>query len=495
MIGRIISHYRIAQRLGEGGMSVVHNTQDTKFERAVVLGSALRADLACRSKMIAVMTALSRREVLLALATPAAGMAAEARWHAFRGPAGRGVADERPLPTAWDVASGEGILWRSPVPGLGHSSPIVWNERIFLPTAVRSHGEAPLLLGRDLARRRDAAEDVEQSWMVLAYDRASGEEVWRKTARKGMPRAARHLKATHANTSLSTDGERLVAFFGSEGLYCYDFDGNLLWERDFGVVNISKYGIGWGYASSPTIHRNRIAVLCDDPDRTFIAILRLSDGEELWRRSRRGVSERSWGAPLIHSSAERTQVVANGWPWIVSYDLETGDEIWRLPGGGDNPIPTPFVAGGLIYLTNSHGGKSPIYVVRPDEARGELTPESSAIVWSVDRGGSYISTPVVYGDYIYLGNTNGVLRCFQALTGELIYEQRLEAGASIYSSLVAGDGKIYCASEEGTVYVLKAGPNFEILARNPLGAPCFGTPAIADGKLYYRTTRSLIAVG
>jgi outer membrane protein assembly factor BamB len=374
---------------------------------------------------------------------------------------------------------------------------VVHGNRIFVATAIASDGKAPLKVG--LGGQPDAADDNgDQSWVVLCYDRLTGHELWRKTAHQGRPRATRHAKATHANTTVSVEGNRVVAFFGSEGLHCYDLDGKLEWSRDLGVIDISKYGIGWGYASSPTIHKDRIAVVCDDPQHPFVAALRLSDGQELWRVSRKGVCERSWGTPLIHSDPEKTQVVVNGWPWIVAYDLETGDEVWRLRGGGDNPVPTPFVAHGWIYVTNAHGAQSPIFVVRPD-AKGDISPSAEAgthesIVWSTTRGGSYMSTPVVYGDYLYLGNSNGVVRCFNALTGQKVYEQRLDPGASIIASLVAADGKIYCASENGMVYVLAAGPAFKVLARNNLGQPCFATPAISQGVLYFRTTESLLAI-
>ena len=335
--------------------------------------------------------------------------------------------------------------------------------------------------------------------MVLCYARQSGSQLWQKMARNAPPRATRHEKATHANTTMATEGEHLVAFFGSEGLYCYDLDGRLLWSRDLGIINISKYGIGWGYGSSPSIYKDRLVLLCDDPANPFITALRLSDGKDLWRVSRKGVCERSWGTPLICAGESRTQVIANGWPWITSYDLETGQEIWRLRGGGDNPIPSPFVANGWIYITSAHGGKSPIFVVRPD-ARGDITPSDEAtpnraIIWDSWQGGSYISTPVVYGDYIYLGNTNGVVRCFASKTGKKIYEERLSPNASIYASLVAADGKIFCTSEDGDVYVLKAGPEFQIISRNRMGAPCYATPALSEGVLYFRTTESLIAVG
>ena len=382
-------------------------------------------------------------------------------------------------------------------PGLGHSSPVISGERIFVATAIASEGDAPLKIGR--GGRPDAADDHgEQSWVVLCFDKRSGDELWRRAVHTGKPRATRHAKATHANTSVAIEVDRLVAFFGSEGLHCFDLDGNPLWRRDLGVINISKYGIGWGFASSPAIHKDRIAIVCDDPDNPFAAMLSLEDGEELWRVSRKDICERSWGTPLIHSDASGTQVVINGWPWVVAYEFETGEELWRIRGGGDNPVPTPFVTNGWIYITSSHGGQSPIYVVRPD-ARGDVSPDESessseAIVWSTMRGGAYMSTPVVYGDYLYLGNSNGVVRCFDAKSGEKIYEKRLGNAAAIIASLVAADGKIYCPSEDGTVYVLAAGPEYEVLARNKMGEPCFATPAISEGVLYFRTTGSLIAI-
>jgi len=422
-------------------------------------------------------------------------------WPSFRGPGGRGVADGFSVSTSWNADSAigkiEGVIWRTNVPGLGHSSPIVFGGRIFLTTAIAEAGEAPLKIG--VGGKPTAADDNgEQSWIVLCYNKLTGAELWRKTANKGIPRASRHVKATHANTTLATDGRHLVAFFGSEGLYCYDLEGKLLWKRDLGLINISKYGIGWGYASSPAIHQDCIALVCDDPDNPFLVVLQLSDGKELWRVSRKGICERSWGTPMIHTSSERTQVVVNGWPWIVSYELETGEESWRIKGGGDNPVPTPFEANGLIYITSAHGKQSPIFVVRP-EAQGDITPAekestSEGIVWSRLRDGSYMSTPVVYGSYIYLGNTNGMIRCFNAKTGEKIYQKRLGASAAITSSLVAAEGKIYCASENGTVYVLAAGPDFNILSSNAMGESCFATPAISQGVLYFRTTQSLMAI-
>ncbi|QDT12657.1 sulfatase-like hydrolase/transferase [Planctomycetes bacterium K23_9] len=422
----------------------------------------------------------------------------EVDWPGFRGPGGRGIITGYAAPESWDAtdAGDEAVLWRSEVPGLGHSSPVVFGDKIFLTTAVSSSDDVPLQVGRG-GNTAAADDNGEQTWLVLCYSKETGKELWRKEARKGQPQATRHSKATHANATVAVDEAHVVAFFGSEGCYCYDHDGNLLWDLDLGVIDISKYGIGWGYASSPVIHDDRIVLVCDDPKNPFIVTLRLSDGKELWRKSRQGDCERSWGTPLVHKHDGSSQVVVNGWPWIVSYDLENGEERWRIEGGGDNPTPTPFAIDQRLYITNSHGGQSPIYAIKSD-AKGNLSESEStsaeSLLWKVDRGGSYMSTPVVWGDYLYLGNTNGVVRCFHAISGEKIYEERLGGGASITASLVAADDKIYCPSEDQTIYVLAAGPEFRIRAKNKMGEPCFATPALSAGVMYVRTTKAMYAI-
>lgn len=448
---------------------------------------------------------LSRRSFLLTAlaALPAATFPAEPEqnWPSFRGPGACGIADGYPTRTTWnaDSAAGQpsGISWRSELPGLAHSSPIAWGDRIFVATVVSLSGKAPLRIGY-YGDPKGADDNGEQQWKVLCFDKRSGKCIWEQAIRKGKPGAGRHPKATHANTTLATDGQRLVGCFGSEGLYCFNLGGELLWSKDLGVINVSKYGIGWGYASSPALFRDRIVLLCDDPRNPFVAAVSLSDGKELWKVSRKGDCERSWGTPLIYSEGTRTQVVTNGWPFIVSYDLETGAELWRLRGGGDNPIPSPFVADGCIVITNAHGGKAPIFVIRPS-ARGDISlPDgqtaNDSIVWSNATGGSYISTPVVYRGYIYLLNSNGVLRCYDFKTGQRAFEERLGTNSAFSASLVAADGKIYCPSEEGTVFVIKSGPALEILARNEMGEPCLATPAVSQGVLYFRTAESLMAV-
>jgi len=437
--------------------------------------------------------------LLSALNSLTASEIADTDWPGFRGLGARGLACGFETAVQWDATKqdDESILWKSPIPGLGHSCPVIVGNRIFVTTAVAHDGDVELQVGR--GGNTDAADDGgEQSWMVLCFDKSTGRERWRRTAHRGVPKATRHTKASHANSTVAVSGQNVIAFFGSEGLYCYDLEGELKWKKDLGVVNISKYSIGWGYGSSPAVHDGHIVLVCDDPDNPYITALQLEDGEQIWRKERTGDCERSWGTPLIHEIDNRAHVVVNGWPWIVAYDLHTGDEVWRIQGGGDNPIPTPFIVDDRIYLTSSHGGKSPIITVRTD-AKGNLSesesPGDAGLVWRSDKGGSYMSTPVVVGDYLYLGNANGVLRCFHAVTGEKVYEKRLGSGAYVVSSLVAANDKIYCPSEDGTVYVIAAGPEFKVLAKNQLGDACLATPAISAGTIYFRTAHELIAVG
>ena len=417
---------------------------------------------------------------------------AAGNWPSFRGPEASGVADGFPLAAAWK------IRWRSPVPGLGHSSPVIWGNRLFVATALSSSGKAPLKLG--LYGDRDAADDDgEQSWKILCYEKSSGKLLWDRTTRKAAPRAQRHMKATHANTTLATDGKVLVAFFGSEGLHCYTPDGTPLWSKDLGRVNVSKYGVGWGYASSPALHGDRILVQCDAPDHPYLAAHRVSNGEEIWRAPRTHVCERSWATPFVHEQPNRTQVVANGWPYVVSYDFQTGKELWRLKGGGDNPIPSPFRARGFIYVANGHGDQSPVWAIRPeasgDISLGDVERSNKFVAWCDRRSGAYIQTPLAYRSCLYSGANNGVLKCYDAQSGKLHYTQRLGTGLTGFSaSPVAGDGKIYCASEEGEVYVVAAGPEYKELARNALEDSVMATPAISEGVLYFRTRESLVAV-
>lgn len=425
---------------------------------------------------------------------------AGANWPRFRGAHASGVAPGHSTPVRWDVASGEGIRWRTPIPGLGHSSPIVWGDGVFVTTAASAEGGSVLRVGLYGAIAPVPTEPAHR-FALYRLDKRTGRIVWERTAHEGVPRLKRHPKSTHANPTPATDGEKVVAFFGSEGLYAYDMDGTLVWKKDLGLLDAGFFqapDAQWGFASSPVIHDGVVYVQCDVLSDPFLAAFRLEDGKELWRTPRDDVP--TWSTPTVHPTDERTLLLVNGWKHIGGYDARTGEEVWRLRGGGDIPVPGPVVAHGLVFVTNAHGGAAPIYAVRID-ARGDVSlaegeTSNRHVAWSVPRGGAYMQTPLVYGDYLYSCRDNGVLSCYRARSGELLYQERLGGGSSGFTaSPVAADGKVYFTSEEGDVFVVGVGPKFELLATNRLDEVTMATPAISEGTLYFRTRTRLVAVG
>ena len=426
----------------------------------------------------------------------AAAQPTDGNWPQFRGHQAAGVAEGHSLPLRWDVKTGENIRWRAEVPGLGLSSPVIWGDKLFLTTAVSTVDPGDLRTGRygDI----DSVDDQsEHTWKVLCYDKDTGELFWERDLHHGVPAVKRHLKSSHANATVATDGERLVVFFGSEGLYCLDLEGTVLWSHDFGVLDAGYFRVPeaqWEFGNSPVIHDGQVVVLADVQQGGFLAVHRLKDGKQRWRVERRDVP--TWGAPLVVDTGERTQVVVNGYKHAGSYDFETGEELWRVDGGGDIPVPTPIYADGLFVLTNSHGDLSPVYAVRSGQ-RGTLTlsnDRAEGLAWVVRRQGSYMQTPLLFGGLLYVSRWNGILVCLRPWTGDMVYRQRVAPGA-FTASPVAGDGKIYLANEDGDVYVVGSGEEFALLATNKLNEPVLATPAISEGVLYFRTKDSLIAIG
>ena len=429
--------------------------------------------------------------------------AASIHWPSFRGPEASGIA-QGTLPLSWNADAAEGpvrnIRWKTPIPGLSHSSPVIWGDKLFVATAISSAGEAPLKIG--LYGSGDPAnDDAEQSWVVYCLDKRTGRIVWERLAHKGAPRSRRHTKATHSNTTVATDGKRIVAFFGSEGVYGYDLEGKLLWRKDLGTFDIGprRDDLQWGNASSPVLFEDKLILQCDQKKGSFLAVFSAADGREIWRLGRDGVSNHSWATPAVVAGAGRAQIVCNGWPYIAGYDLDSGKELWRLKSGGDIPVPTPVYALGLIYVTNAHGGQAPLYAIRP-EASGDISLEQGArsnagVVWGEPRNGAYMQTPLVYGDLLYSCSDRGVLKVYNARSGEIYYTQRLGSGTTgCSSSPVAAGGRVYFASEEGEVYVIKAGQKYELLAVNHFGEITMATPAISENVLFYRTRAHVVAV-
>jgi len=419
------------------------------------------------------------------------------QWPGFRGPMGCGFIEDARTATSWNIDTLKNIKWKTPIPGLGHSSPVIWNDYLFVTTASGKTDNESLKVG--LYGDIDEANDQsEHEFKVYCLDKNSGKIIWERVARKGIPKSKRHTKSSQANCTPATDGKYLVVHFGSEGLYCYDLQGNLIWKKDMGLLAPGPYsdpGVEWGYASSPVIFKDRIILQCDIPKTPCITALDLATGNEIWKTSR-GDEVSTWCTPAIYSPNGLTRVIVNGFTHMCSYDFETGKEIWKLGNGGDAPAPTPVIANDLIYLNSAHGRFSPIYVVKPN-AQGDITlaPDSTKskyIAWSIKRGGAYMQTPLLYGKYLYNLQINGLLTCFDALTGEVKYKENLKEAFS--ASGIAADGKLYFCSEEGNVHVIKAGPEFQLLAKNSLKDLCMATPAISGNTLFFRTQHFLIAV-
>jgi outer membrane protein assembly factor BamB len=393
--------------------------------------------------------------------------------------------------------SRKGIKWKTPVPGLAHSSVVIWNNYLFVTTASSLLKDESLKIG--LYGDIDEADDKKiHEFKVYCLDRNSGKILWERVAHTGIPKSKRHTKSTQANCTPATNGKYLVVHFGSEGLYCYDFQGKLIWKKDMGILNPGPYtnpGVEWGYASSPVIYNDKIIVQCDIPLNPYIALLDLATGKEIWRTSR-GDEVSTWCTPAVYSKNGKTQIVANGYRQICGYDFQTGKQIWRLSNGGDAPAPTPVIANDLIYLNSAHGKFSPIFAVSPD-AKGDITLAADStrnryIVWSVKRGGAYMQTPLIYEGLLYNLQVNGLLTVYDALTGEVKYKENLKDAFS--ASAIAAGGKIYFSSEEGNIFVVKAGPQYNLIAKNSLNDICMATPAVSGNTLFFRTQHYVIAV-
>ncbi len=441
----------------------------------------------------------------LSLAVLTAAWAADGSlsWPSYRGPKASGLCDTREAPLRWDIAKGTNILWARDIPGLGLSSPVICKDRIFLTTAIaKEGGQAELKVGL-YGDTESAKDDGPQSWQTLCFDRKTGKILWRRELHAGVPQIRRHTKSSHANSTVATDGERLVVFLGSEGLYCLDLDGKVLWSKNFGRLDSGYFrrpSAQWGFASSPIIHRDRVIVQCDVQKDSFVAALDIESGEVVWRTPRDEVP--TWSTPaILERSGQSTRIVLNGYRHIGAYDFLTGREVWKFAGGGDIPVPTPIFAHGLIFITNAHGRMAPIYAIRM-EAAGDLDPEDeddAHIAWWTRRGGNYMQTPIVVGDLLFACSDFGILTCHDARTGERHFRERLRKGKSGFgftASPVSDGKKLYFCSEDGLVFVVEAEKRFNVLAENSLGeTKCMTTPALVDGILYVRTRHQLLAIG
>jgi len=420
-------------------------------------------------------------------------------WPQFRGPHASGVDDSELLVTNWNTETGENIRWQTPIPGLAHASPIVWGDRVYVATAVKP-GKASLKVGL-YGDIEPLEENETNQWRLLAIDKSTGKVAWDTQGYEGVPRGKRHPKSTYCNSTPATDGSRIVAIFGSEGLFCFDKTGKLIWKKDLGPMESGYYVMSsaqWGFASSPVIHEGKVVVLCDLLTNSFLAVFNLTDGKEVWRTPRNDVP--TWGTPTVVEAAKGTQIVVNGWHASGGYDFTTGKNLWTLNGGGDIPVPTPIFARELIYLTSAHGNSSPMRAIRAD-ASGDITPgdpgqTNATIVWANPNRGDYMQTPIVVGELLFGCADIGTVTCFDATTGAFKYRRRLAPFGQGFTASAVSDGRnLYYTSELGNVFVVPVTNKFSVVATNELHETCMATPAISQGTLFFRTREKLVAIG
>ena len=418
-------------------------------------------------------------------------------WSSFRGNNASGIAEGRKTPATWSVDKSQNIVWKASIPGFSHASPIVWGNRVYVITAISSD-TATGFVAKD--RGIGLADDnVKHTWKIYSLDKKTGAVIWSQTAYEGVPRARRHVKATQANSTPVTDGRYVVALFGSEGLAAYDVNGKLLWKQDLGILNPGLWDdptSSWGHSSSPIIYKDLVIVQADGHKQSFIAAFNLKDGKQAWRVERGEIT--SWTTPTINTATKRAELIANGGRFIRGYDPLTGKEIWRFADSDTQvKMQAPLVANGLIYITGGYPPGRTMYAFKPG-AVGDISLKpgeetNDFIAWKSTKGSPYTPTPIIYGDLMYTVADNGVLTAYDAKTGTMTYQQRIPSSFS--ASPVAADGKLYLSSEDGDVFVVRAGPKYELLATNVMGQPLMATPAISDGLLILRTKDFVYAVG
>lgn len=421
-------------------------------------------------------------------------LAADGDWAQWRGPDWNGVA-RGDAPIHWSDT--EHIKWKAEIPGRGHSSPVVWGDKIFVTTAVPTGKPAPEpeAAAPDTPRRfrgfgRGGGAQPEHKFMLLCLDRKTGKLLWERVATVASPHEGYHPQyGSFASNSPVTDGKYVVAFFGSRGVYCYDLDGNKIWERTF--IQLHMFN-GFGEGSWPTLEGNTLLVLFDHEGDSFLVALDKATGKELWRANRND-GNTNWSGPVVITYNGKKQVIVSASRKVHAYDFETGKPLWEVAGLGQNTIPAPVSDGSMIFLMS--GYRNPNLLAVKLGREGDLTG-TDAVVWQNQRGNSYTPSPVLTGGKLYVLSDSGMLSCYDAKTGTPYYQQqRLPKPYNFKSSPVAAGGKLYMASEEGDVIIVNLGEKYEVVATNTLADQMFiATPAILDGEIYLRGQNTLFAI-
>jgi outer membrane protein assembly factor BamB len=415
-------------------------------------------------------------------------------WPQWRGPESRGISTEKNLPAEWSNA--KNIKWKAPVPGRGHSSPIVWGNYVFLTTAIE--GDV-IPDAKPPVRKEDYGEagkhpdgvgaDRKHTLKVLCYDRNTGKLLWERTAYEGAVFDYRHRKNTYASGTPATDGKYVFAFFSSEGLYAFDFKGNLVWKADVGKLGTASVGSG----TSPIVFGNHVIVQCDEDLQkgkgSFIAAFDKKTGNQVWRAARE--VNVTWSVPIVVQAKTRAELITSATETIISYDPQTGKELWRAKGLDSNAVPSPITNGEIVVVVSGFPTKI-TKAIKPG-SNGEV--KDSDLAWTYNKGSAYVPSPILYENYVYLMTDRGILTCLDAKTGEVKYEGgRIPIPATFTASPVAFDGKILLTSEDGDTYIIKAGPKHELLATNSVDEPVYASPAISSGMIFIRGEKNLYCI-
>ena len=417
---------------------------------------------------------------------------AEKYWHQWRGPQASGVAPHGDPPIEW--SENKNIRWKTEIPGQGHATPIVWDDIVFVTSAVETNKQIELAPIEEPRRRRgrhgrSAAPSSVHQFVIFAINRSDGSIRWQQVAREEVPHEGTHQTGSWAANSPITDGEHVYAYFGSRGLYCYDMGGNLQWEKDLGDMTTRR---SFGEGSSPALYGDVIVVNWDHEGDSFIVALDKRTGEELWKVDRD--ESTSWATPIVVEHNGTPQVIVNATNRTRGYDLATGKVLWECGGMTANTIPSPVTANGIVYVTSGFRGNA-LQAIRLDDAKGDITG-AAAIVWDYDRDTPYVPSPLLYGDMLYfLKHNRGMLSAFNASTGEAYYgPERLEGISDVYASPVGAGDRIYISDRDGVTLVLKHGSTLEVLAENILDDGFNASPAIVGKEIFLRGNKSLYCI-
>jgi len=420
--------------------------------------------------------------------------AKDKNWSQWRGSDGTGVSSETNLPAEW--SSSKNIKWKTPLSGGGHSSPIVWGSRIFLTAEIEgdvvpgAEAVKHIAEGSDYKHPDAVGADRQHTFKLICLERDSGKILWEQNAYEGTVYDDRHRKSSHASPTPATDGKNVFAYFGTEGLYCYDFAGKMIWKASPGPIAT----LGMGTATSPVLFENLVVLQCDEDngEKSFIVAYDKKTGKEAWKVARK--VQVSWTTPLIVRGPQRHELITNGNELIISYDPSTGNELWRTKGHESNAIATPVIGHEMVFISAGYPLKRTLAIKLG--ASGELDSLNANIVWRYNKGSAYVPSPILYGDYFYILTDRGMMSCLDAKSGKLIYEgARLPIPATFTASPVAFDGKILLTSEDGDTFVIKAGPQHEVVATNSIDEPVYASPAISDGMIFLRGEKNLYCIG